>query len=186
MRCFVGIPLDPALAGVVERAQAALARTGADVRFTRRGAVHMTLKFLGEVAPERVPALVAALRVAVTGPAPALGLSGLGAFPERGAPRVLWAGAGGDVDRLAEVARAVEGALGSLGFPAEARAFAPHWTLGRVRSPRHGRELRAEIERRSADVAGEPLPHPRVVLFESRLEPGGSRYLEVGGVTLTP
>src|SRR5215213_11487685 len=55
--------------------------------------LHITLKFVGEIAPERVEVLSGtATRAAQTIQAFSLALSGAGAFPSRGIPRILWLG----------------------------------------------------------------------------------------------
>src|SRR5262249_17380422 len=147
MRCFVAVALP---APVRERLGAArdelrCRAPDADVRWVSTEGLHITLKFLGEVAEDR---LRAGGRAPSGGgprpPAPAppgghraltLGARGLGAFPAARIARVIWAGVV-DGASLAALASDVEAALSTLGFSPEARAFRPHVTLGRVRSRR--------------------------------------------------
>src|SRR5581483_660265 len=64
------------------------------VRWLSPETVHITLRFLGDGAPESVERVRHRLRTAAAACAGGeVVLSGLGVFPERGAPRVLWLGA---------------------------------------------------------------------------------------------
>jgi 2'-5' RNA ligase len=60
---------------------------------------------------------------------------GLGTFGPPAAPRVVWAGVGGDLPALVALQERLAGALEARGFPREARPFAPHLTLARLKSP---------------------------------------------------
>lgn len=137
LRLFVALDLPAgakaALAASCKELQGLLP---AGMRWVNPAGIHLTLKFLGAVEAGRVDALLAALRsAAAAGDQPPfpLHLDGLGVFPNRREPRVIWAGVGGDLDRLAKMQRRVEQAMARLGFPEESRAFRPHLTLGRVR-----------------------------------------------------
>ena len=60
---------------------------------------------------------------------------GPGPFPSPSSPRVVWLGLGGDVLPLTQLFYRLEKAFAALGYPPEGRAFNPHLTLGRVKSP---------------------------------------------------
>ncbi|HEB84664.1 MAG TPA: RNA 2',3'-cyclic phosphodiesterase, partial [Bacteroidetes bacterium] len=93
MRAFVALELPRALKerliGLGELLDAGDAR----IRWVREEAMHLTLVFLGD-QPDDVVASMAAEVVAAakeTGPLQ-LGVGGLGAFPARRKPRVIWVG----------------------------------------------------------------------------------------------
>jgi RNA 2',3'-cyclic 3'-phosphodiesterase len=137
---------------------------------------HLTLRFLGEIAPERVGAISAALRAGVADVPPFdLTMDGVGAFPSRERPRVVWVGATDGADRARDLAHRVDEALRTVGFEPEREVFVPHRTLFRVRSAR-------DRARAAALLAGEGVPPPsrcrvdRVVLKESELGPRGARH----------
>lgn len=181
MRCFVAIDLTTDVRAAIVRAQTRVrtAAVHADVRWLDPTQFHLTLKFLGAVADERVPALSAALETAVAGTSHvALAAAGLGAFPSLARPRVLWAGITTGVPQLAALAGAIDRALGPLGFPPEARPFRGHLTIGRVRSPRGGAELVAALRAAGAPHLG-TWTAPEVVLYESRLRATGAVYVPV-------
>jgi RNA 2',3'-cyclic 3'-phosphodiesterase len=145
---------------------------------------HITLKFLGGIDEARVPPIVDALRAAAAGHrAFALEIRGLGAFPAPTRPRVLWAGVTGGGEALMALAGAVDAALAGLGFEHEARAFAAHVTLARVREPRRVPPLADAIDRAGAQRFGGPLID-HVALVRSDLSPRGARYTPLATIPL--
>jgi 2'-5' RNA ligase len=147
-----------------------------DVAWVPPENLHVTLKFLGAVEEERL-ALVGRRLEAVASRARRfeLAIAGLGAFPAVSRPRVLWAGISAGGETLASLAAAVDEALEALGFAREARPFAAHVTLGRVRAPRRdpvlAEALAAGLQRRFGRLVVD-----RLTLMRSDLSPHGARY----------
>jgi len=147
---------------------------------------HLTLKFLGEIAPERVEPIAGALGPAIDSIAPfEFRLSGVGAFPSAHRPRVIYVGVTDGRAELVELAGAVGAALEGVGFAPEPGEFVPHVTLFRVRSG-------AERERASALLEGLELePPPRSVhvsevqLKESILFARGAQHRTLRSFTLS-
>src|SRR5437667_11373232 len=109
MRCFVAVKVGEAVRDLLGRVQEALRRADGHVKWVERDNLHLTLKFLGDLDEDRVGTLRKLLGAeAARWRRMSLEYAGIGTFPERGAPRVVWAGATGDVDRLAGLAAAVE------------------------------------------------------------------------------
>ena len=135
LRLFAAVTLPAAARDGLARVIAQLRDAGLrGVRTAAPEGVHITLKFLGTVEAGRVPALSGALDDAAGGAAPfQLALQGIGAVPDGGAPRVLWAGVAGDTEALAALARGVDAACAGIGFPRDRRAFSPHLTIARLR-----------------------------------------------------
>jgi 2'-5' RNA ligase len=155
-----------------------------DVVWVAPANFHLTMKFLGAVEPQRVADVDRALGDAVTGlSAFDLALRGLGAFPTVAKPRIIWAGVADGAAELSAIAARVERALSPLGFPAEARPFSAHVTLGRVRTPRRNPRLAAALAA-SGDVELARVPVARVSLMRSELSPRGARYSELAGHAL--
>jgi 2'-5' RNA ligase len=176
MRCFVAVPLPDGVRAAAMRVQDELRRAceGADIRWLRSDAMHLTLKFLGNVDEARLPAMGRALAEEM--PRHTVGrlaLGGLGAFPEPRRAKVVWLGVREGAGALGTVAAAVDRALVGLGFEAEARAFSPHLTLGRARNARRAPDLRSVLAASGPIDAGAWSPRA-VVLFESQLGPSGA------------
>ncbi len=138
--------------------------------------LHVTLKFLGEVPRERIAGVQEALdRVARGSPPLELRIAGLGAFPDRRRPRVVWAGIAGGWEALGRLAARVDRELAGLGFAPEARPHVGHVTLGRVRQPHSSPLLEREILAR-AEVPVGSLSVRDFCLVHSQLRPGGPVY----------
>jgi 2'-5' RNA ligase len=133
--------------------------------------VHLTLRFLGETEPERIPALLEGARRTMVGPPLDLWVQGGGAFPPR-RPRVLWAGVHGQTEVLVERALALEREVVALGWEPERYPYTPHVTVARVkgRVPRRTVEALAQWPRLGA------LDSTRIGLFRSELSSEGARY----------
>lgn len=146
MRLFLALELPDPLRDALAALQGRLREAEPGWRWVRPQGLHLTLRFLGEVEPARLPDLAARWeRAAASGTPTAVEAAGLGTFPPRGRPRVLWIGLrdlGGG--RLAALAASLEQEARSAGFPAEDRPFAPHLTLARAAA--QGRPRRPEVE----------------------------------------
>ncbi|MBW2086711.1 MAG: RNA 2',3'-cyclic phosphodiesterase, partial [Deltaproteobacteria bacterium] len=143
--------------------------------WVRPQAVHLTLKFLGQLAEEIIDPLAEAVsRVVGTYPALHLTFARTGVFPSRRRPRVAWVGLDGDLDALASLQKEIEAQAAEFGFAKEKRPFNPHLTLGRIRSNQNREELLYALDR----LEPRPLAFTarEVVLFRSDLKPSGAIY----------
>ncbi|MBA7658640.1 RNA 2',3'-cyclic phosphodiesterase [subsurface metagenome] len=96
--------------------------------------IHLTLKFLGNIAVDRISAITRAMEEATRELSPfQLKVTGLGVFPNLKRVQVAWVGIGGEVDKLSQLQQRIESNLVPLGFTAESRRFTPHLTLARLR-----------------------------------------------------
>jgi len=132
VRLFVALNLPPPVREALWAATARLRDLELPVKWVRGEGVHLTLKFLGDVADEREPELAAALTSAAAGARTlSLALGGFGVFPDFRRPRVVWVGIAPEPG-LEILQHRVEQEFAALGFPTEARPFRPHVTLGRA------------------------------------------------------
>ena len=148
----------------------------AKASWVRADNLHVTLKFLGEMEPERaLTALSGAAARAADKVTPfELKLEGTGSFPSRGVPRVLWLGIRDRSDSLALVQQRLEDECASENFARESRPFNPHLTIARLRTPVRAREL-ASIHQET-QFETEVFGVTELFVFRSELGPGGSRY----------
>jgi 2'-5' RNA ligase len=176
-RVFCGLDLP---AGVRERVaeRITLLREScpnAPAAWVRRENLHLTLKFVGEVEPARAEELSAASARAATGAGPfALTISAAGAFPRRGAPRVLWLGVEDESGGLASLHRRLEDECEAAGFARDDRPFSPHLTLARAREQASARRL-ADLHRQTP-FEPQTFQVAELLVIRSELSPGGSRY----------
>jgi 2'-5' RNA ligase len=174
MRLFAAVPLPEPARGEVARLLGRLRESPLPVRWVHDEGAHLTLKFFGEVVPERLEVIEEAVRFAATGTGPlALRLAGLGAFPSLARPKVLWLGLESPPG-LELLQDRLERGGEAIGFPPEGAPFQPHVTLGRVREgqrcpPRALAEFGDSYEQL-------PFLATEVVLFESVLTTKGPQY----------
>lgn len=168
VRAFVALELDAPLQGTLGDLQRRLRPTLGGIRLVKPEGIHLTLRFLGPTSPEQIQALGPPLAAAARGCPPLEAhVGGVGTFPERGSPRVLWVGV--ELPPAAsELQRACERAARDAGFEPEPRSFRAHLTLGRWRD-RAARPVLPET-----DLG--PTRLESLVLFRSQTAQGGAVY----------
>ena len=179
IRSFIAIDLPDATRQGLAAVQEQLRQSRAGVRWVKPSSIHLTLKFLGNIPAAQVEDIALAVAQEIRDQPPiTLGAAGLGAFPSRRKPRVIWIGMEGEVQRLTRIQARVENALEPLGFVREKRAFRPHLTIGRVKDRRRLQSLidaMAELkipEFDSFDVT-------EIILYKSDLRPTGAIYTKL-------
>ncbi len=186
MRLFIGLTFPKKQRERIHRAARVLREEELPVRWVNLENYHVTLKFLGEVRPEAVPSIEAAMvKVASATASFSTEFGGFGAFPTIRQPRMLWLGVGATA-ALRCLKQDIEWAMGDCGFEAETRSFHPHITLGRA-DARGGAgafrgldQLVAEMEF-SAEVKVRSIDRIR-----SHLSKHGARYSVVSSAKLAP
>jgi len=184
VRTFVAIELTPQVLERLADTQARLQRGpgGRAGRWVRPEGIHLTLKFLGDVAEEKLGAVYEAVRQACEGHSSVpLEIAGLGCFPNARRPRVVWVGVREGTGQLAALQRDIEARLERLGYPPEGRTFTPHLTLARVRQEALRSEVEAlgrSVSESDVDLVAEMLAES-VHVMKSDLQPGGAVYTEL-------
>jgi len=175
MRLFIAVELDEAIRKKLAEAQERLRAARCSVKWVKPELMHLTLRFLGEVDEGRIPQLEEAMASGAAGIAPfGVTVAGLGAFPERGAPRVLWVGIR-DNGSLATLNSRLETGVRHLGFAPEDRPFSAHLTIGRVKDPRGANALRGPLTAAAATDFGS-CTITELLLIQSVLSPSGPTY----------
>jgi 2'-5' RNA ligase len=191
IRTFIALELPAEIRGELGRVQRRLiTRLATDaVRWTAPGSIHLTVKFLGDVPAESIPALAEALqRACKDASAMRLALGGLGCFPSMKKPSVIWLGVAGETERLRQIFEKIDAATAEFSEHVEDRAFNPHLTLGRVKPNARSRAKSlggklAQEQLTATGATGEWMAD-RVVLFKSELTPKGSIYTPLSVVEL--
>jgi 2'-5' RNA ligase len=159
------------------------------VRWTRISGIHLTLKFLGDVAQVDIPGIQATLAEAGQRHGPFTCIVGdLGCFPGARKPRVVWVGVRETTGSLRALQRDIDESLVSWGFQPEKRGFHPHLTLGRIK-----RHVRPGDQRRVGEViatteVGElgKIQVDSFRLMRSDLRRDGAVYTPLSVVSLNP
>lgn len=115
------------------QATADLTSLGRSVKPVLTANFHVTLKFLGATDEAGLPDIIAAMKTVTRFQDPFDWLvQGVGVFPDRRRPSVVWAGVE-PAGPFQELAAALNEILRPLGFEPELRSLTPHITLGRLK-----------------------------------------------------
>jgi 2'-5' RNA ligase len=184
LRLFVALEIPAAVRENIAALLREVRPLAPQARWVRAENMHLTLKFIGEVAPPKADAIRAVLAQVPREGAFPLQIRGLSFFPNERHPRVFWAGieAGPELPRLAA---AIEGALEPVGIAREDRAFTPHLTLARFNKPGLAEKLRVAVEKNSAREFGK-IVTTEFHLIESRLKPTGAQYTRLATFSIAP
>ena len=174
MRLFVALEIPPAVRERLGEFLAVLRALSSQPRWVRTDNLHITLKFISEVQPEKLGDIRAALSAAHSDRSVALDFRGVGFFPNEKRPRVFWAGVEASAN-LGRLAGGIDRSLEKLGVPPEKRPFSPHLTLARFEPPGLPEKLRAAIQENARREFGS-FAVGEFHLIESKLKPGGAEY----------
>lgn len=178
-RLFVALPLPPTVA----ESLAALATALRGFVWVPAERLHLTLRFVGEVPHERIEPLATALEAVRVAPFH-LALDGLGVFPPRGPPQVLWAGVGAGHPRLFQLRQQIDDTVLRCGIAADLRRFLPHLTLARC-----GRANPAAVRawlHRHRGWTGPSFHVDAFRLYASDLQPNGALHTSLRVFPLVP
>jgi 2'-5' RNA ligase len=186
MRLFIAISLPSAMRERLESAYEPLRDGTYPVRWVSVANIHLTLKFLGEVAEERVAAVSSAVDAVVADrEAFQLTATTFGAFPSLARPQVIWIGVDPSPE-LGVLQGRIERTMEELGFPKEKRKFHPHLTLGRARKGTTRSDFRGLGEMMTKLEYQEEFPVLAVDVICSRLTPTGAVYTVLHSAELNP
>ena len=175
MRTFFAIEIPEKQKNDIGELQRELKKTGAGIAWVRPENIHITLKFLGEIADDRLSVIygVAEKLCLSLGGFP-IEISETGVFPDNKRPRIVWVGIRGGKTELKGVAEGLEIGLTREGFPREERPFKPHITIGRIKSPQNVPAAMARL--REIPFETDRYGAAEIVVMKSELKPGGAVY----------
>ena len=183
MRVFVAVDIGDAVRREAGRVVSALAmkleaaKMPPKVVWVKPSALHVTIKFLGEVEPDEVERLKALLAPPIAVAPFEIAWRGIGTFPNNRHPRALWLGVINGAAQLAaieaEISRRVSGAAVEL----DDRALLPHLTLGRVKMAGAGVDWPKVLQ--ACEVRNATSHVDRVSLYQSKLSQQGPHYTEL-------
>ncbi|WP_372634344.1 RNA 2',3'-cyclic phosphodiesterase [Fodinibius sp.] len=171
MRLFIATPLPESVRGRL----ADLKQPIEGVRWQRRSQLHITLKFLGDTREEQLNTLINTLS-GVHQQVFSMKIEGLGCFPQKGHPRILWAGITNAAELMKLQARIEEKCV-ALGFDPADHSFKPHITLGRARGVTR-RDIRSLINQHK-QFAIPDVSVKEFVLYESILRSSGAVHKRI-------
>jgi 2'-5' RNA ligase len=183
VRVFVAVDIGDAVRREAARVVSALqmkleaARTPPKVVWVKPAALHVTIRFLGEVEPGEVERIVPRLAPPIPIAPFDVQWRGIGTFPNNRHPRALWLGVINGAAQLAAIEAEVSTRLSGAAVELEDRALLPHLTLGRVKMAGAGIDWPKVLQ--SAEVKNATSHIERVTLYQSRLSQYGPNYTEL-------
>ena len=189
-RLFVGVDVgdfvrqEAARVITVLRRQLEAVETSVKVVWVKPAALHVTIKFLGEVDEVEVDALRERLAPPVNVPPFDLEWRGIGTFPSNRHPRALWLGVSDGGASLARIETEISRRVAGSAVQLDERALLPHLTLGRVKMAGAGIDWPKILK--AAEVRHVSSHIDRVVLYRSRLSQHGPHYTELVSAPLCP
>lgn len=184
LRCFIAIDLPSHVREHSIQLQQGLRQAGVAARWVRPAAMHLTLKFMGDVPLAQLTSIDQGMKAAAAGVAVfSLAAHAVGVFPGVRNARVVWAGLRGQVEKLRQLQQGIDEQLARVGLAREARAFQAHLTLGRFDRAPQPRSL-VDALAAFATSKSDPFIVSQVTLYRSQLGPGGANYSVLGQVAL--
>jgi 2'-5' RNA ligase len=149
-----------------------------EIRFIAPGNVHLTLKFLGDVNTDHIPAIILKIKSSIHSFKNFVYIiQGTGVFPNLSRPRILWLGITQGSNYLGKLSKLLNDALKDMPVKKEDREYRSHITLGRVKGfkksyPNLNRFVKYRFDPIKNNVA-------EIILFESILKPKGAIYTPI-------
>ncbi len=172
MRAFIGIPLPEAARNKLYRETRNLRSEYPDLKWVKPEAYHITMFFLGETGESDVEQLTSALRqVDISVGCYEARITGLGKFPHKGPPRVVYAPLDDGAEATTELHRKLAETIRPY-MQKKNNKFTPHVTIARVKK-RISRAFDDSLEHVKIDIA---FPIESIVAFRSTLTPQGAIY----------
>lgn len=174
MRIFAALPLPNNAVNALSPYFEFLKNNYKGLKLVKPQALHITLHFFGDLTPSQVQDLITLMNTSEALRRPALKtvLLGLGQFPPKGQPRVIYTPLGEGTSEIINFQKLYLKEIRSLGYePEQKRDIKVHITLARNK---FARVPPGSLEKFHYQPFEFTLD--RLVLFESRLSPEGPQY----------
>jgi len=184
MRLFVALSISTEIRENLSSLIDGLRRADAKPKWINPDHLHVTLKFIGEVATEKLSAISDALVTVRAARRIRLDFREIGFFPNERRPSVAWVGIQSAPNLRGMVAE-MNSVLTPLGVPGEEKTFVPHLTIARFRETRLSPSLQTEIQHWRNRSFG-TLSTGEFHLIESKLKSAGAEYTTLRSFRFVP
>jgi 2'-5' RNA ligase len=152
------------------------------IRWVRATNIHLTLKFLGDVATPNLDEITKSLQhIAARHTAFQFDVVSFGCFPDIHSPRTLWIDIREPNGALLRLQSDLEDGLERLGFSRERQKFHPHLTIGRVKRQVRRNEISDLAQHLTQVKVGNigTVQVSEIALMRSDLRPTGAVYSRI-------
>lgn len=172
-RVFLAIDIGDELLSHIEKVQRKLDTDAAKMKLVEIENIHYTMRFFGDTQLGRIHDIKTSLEEIRFDPFE-IEVSGVGAFPNKYRPRVIWIGAGLNRDRVIQLKKDVDELLRELGYQSE-KKFTPHATIARVRYVKDSQRISVNIDELVEELIG-MMTVSNISMKKSTLTPTGPIY----------
>ena len=175
VRAFLSIDIEgQSLLSQIQNIQQKLDLSAAKMKIVKSENIHFTLLFFGDTPLTRLDQIRASLeRIKIT---PfEIEIAGVGAFPNRRRPRVIWIGVAHNASKILSLKDEIDSSLLELDYQPEKRKYTPHATIARVRHVKDSKRIADNLEYLSNEVIG-TMSVNKVTMMKSTLTPSGPIY----------
>jgi 2'-5' RNA ligase len=176
IRAFIAVELSEEVRKNLVSVQEDLHSANAQVGWVRPEGMHLTVFFLGNIMGESVEVVSGMLDKCALSVSPSVcEAAGVGYFGNPRSPRVIWVGVTGGTQVLSDIHAYLAVELKSTGLACDEREYAPHLTIGRVRSRRNAEELLKKLSKYEKQRFGS-FNVDKLLLVRSELQSDGPVY----------
>ncbi len=174
VRVFLSVDIeDDVLVSRIAHIQQKLDKQAAKLKLIESDNLHFTLRFFGDTPVTKIDRIEEELRKSEFNPFE-IRIEGVGAFPSKRRPNVIWVGVTQNEERFVRLKRMTDDLLGNLGYPPDKR-FHTHATIARVRSVRDRERIQDNLDRLANESVGTMSVYS-FRLTKSTLTPTGPIY----------
>ena len=186
IRTFLAFELPLEIKNTVARVSGELRQSTLNATWVKVDNIHLTVIFMGNIETGDIPAIAQGVQEVCQTFGPFdLSLNGIGCFPNRRNPRVLWLGLDGDMEPMSDFRDALQEHLTGFAIKQEMRKFKPHLTLARFRKTKKMDSKEEQLLSRYEDLSSSVCSLKELILFKSDLKPTGAVYTKVEAWPLT-
>ncbi len=181
IRVFIAISLPKHIIQFLKQLQQELKKRDSKASWPSSQNLHLTLKFIGDLHPDKIGILKKCMQHAVlhTRFPIKMSVSGIGVFPNMKRARVIWAGIQGEIDLLEQLASSLSKKLSTrIDIKIEKKKFVPHLTIARIKKPIPLKKLQHMIQA-VGNVQSKEFIAPDIKLFKSELKSTGAVHTEI-------
>lgn len=184
MRIFISIEIPEEIKEKIEKLVNSMKLMLTPIKWADKKNLHVTLKFLGWVADEKLPEMKKCIADCVRGFGPfTLNFAGIGSFPDQKHPRAIWVALNEGADRSKKLADKIDCEISRQGFREEEREFTPHLTIGRIKEKVDVAALsKFVLEHGGTDFGSMKVGH--ISIMKSTLRRSGPTYEELDQVKI--
>ena len=175
MRIFIGIKMPEEIVAAISQKLKPLKKLSTHIRWVKTDNIHLSIKFIGEVSPNKCSEICHTLTTTPLNIKPfKTNITGWGKFGRQGQLNIFWAGMEYSPS-LEKLYSQVEDLTAGLSIERESRNYTPHITLGRNKTLFNLKQVVSFIDK-YADQTISPLAINKFQVFQSELSSSGPTY----------